>query len=163
VVSHWTVYEQCSMRVTSSCKTGFLSARPVSQRPLLVLKILCSHRPAFHSLSIRFSKSHFCLVRWLTSTILATQEAETRRTKVWSHPPANNSWDPILKKNITKKGWRSGLSSKSTCLACVRPWVQTPVLQKKVGGHSSSVHKKIIPKTLTSNLSWKEKKRSSCL
>jgi hypothetical protein len=36
---------------------------------------------------------------------------------------ANSSWDPLLKKPFTKKGWWSG----SRC----RPWVQDPVLQKK--------------------------------
>jgi hypothetical protein len=36
---------------------------------------------------------------------------------------ANSSWDPILKKSITKKGWWSG----SRC----RPWVQAPVQQQQ--------------------------------
>jgi hypothetical protein len=37
---------------------------------------------------------------------------------------ANSSRDLISKKPITKKGWQSGLR--------FRPWVQTPVLKKKM-------------------------------
>jgi hypothetical protein len=42
------------------------------------------------------------------SVILATQEAEIRRTVVQSQPWANSSQDPILKKPITKK-WAGGV------------------------------------------------------
>jgi hypothetical protein len=49
-----------------------------------------------------------------------------RRNAVWSQPRANSSRDPILKKPSQKKDWRSGSSRKITCLASVRPWVQTP-------------------------------------
>jgi hypothetical protein len=41
---------------------------------------------------------------------------------------ANNSWDPILKMPNTIKGLVEWLK---VSLASVRPWVQTPVLQKK--------------------------------
>jgi hypothetical protein len=37
---------------------------------------------------------------------------------------ANSSWDPISKESISKKGWWSGSRS--------RPWVQAPVLPKKI-------------------------------
>jgi hypothetical protein len=67
---------------------------------------------------------------WLWTIILTTQEAETRRIRVWSQPQANSMWDPILKKLITWKGWWIDLSSKSASLASVMPWVQTPVLPK---------------------------------
>jgi hypothetical protein len=63
--------------------------------------------------------------------ILATQEAEVRRKVVRSHPWANGLWDPILKNPITKMVWCSRLNIKSACLASLRPWVQTPLLQKK--------------------------------
>jgi hypothetical protein len=43
--------------------------------------------------------------QWLISVILATQEAEIRRTMAQSQPWANSSQDPILKKYITKKWW----------------------------------------------------------
>jgi hypothetical protein len=68
---------------------------------------------------------------WLTPVILATQEADIRRTTVQSQPQANSSWDPVLKIPITNKGWWSGSSGKSAYLASVRPWAQTPILQKK--------------------------------
>jgi hypothetical protein len=42
--------------------------------------------------------------RWLTSVILATQEAEIRRIAVGSHPGQIVLQDPISKKPITKIG-----------------------------------------------------------
>jgi hypothetical protein len=63
---------------------------------------------------------------WLMPIIFATREAVIRRIMRGSEPAqANISWDSILKKPIThtKKGWQGG----SRC----RPWVQTPVPQKK--------------------------------
>jgi hypothetical protein len=56
--------------------------------------------------------------------ILATQEAETRRIKVWNQLRQTGRETLSWKKPITKKGWWSG----SRC----RPWVQTPVLPKKI-------------------------------
>jgi hypothetical protein len=58
-------------------------------------------RPCFK----RGSKAR-CL--WLTSVILATQEAEVRRDCSSKPARANSSQDPILKNPITKKGWWSG-------------------------------------------------------
>jgi hypothetical protein len=49
---------------------------------------------------------------WLTPIILATQEAESRRIKFQSQPEANSSRDPISKISNTKKGWRTGSSSR---------------------------------------------------
>jgi hypothetical protein len=59
---------------------------------------------------------------WLTSVILATQEAGIRRIVVQSQPRQIVLRGPISKKSFTKKGCWSG----SRC----RSWVQTPVLQK---------------------------------
>jgi hypothetical protein len=43
--------------------------------------------------------------RWFTAVILATWEVEIRRMKVWNHPWANSSQDPISKiPNTHKKG-----------------------------------------------------------
>jgi hypothetical protein len=54
--------------------------------------------------------------------ILATQEAEIGRIVVQSQTPANNLQDLTSKnKNKTQKGWQSGSSSKSACLASVVP------------------------------------------
>jgi hypothetical protein len=60
---------------------------------------------------------------WLTPIILAIQEAEIRRIVVTSQPWASSlPQEPISKKKkITKMDWQSGPSSKSTCLASVRP------------------------------------------
>jgi hypothetical protein len=41
--------------------------------------------------------------RWLTSVILATQEAEIRRIVVQSQLKQNSSWDLILKKPSQKR------------------------------------------------------------
>jgi hypothetical protein len=41
---------------------------------------------------------------WLTSLILATQEAEIRRITIGTQLLANSSWDPILKKTHHKEG-----------------------------------------------------------
>jgi hypothetical protein len=38
--------------------------------------------------------------------------------------------DPVFKK-MGVRGWRKWLKCQSTCLASVRPWVQTTVLQKQ--------------------------------
>jgi hypothetical protein len=48
--------------------------------------------------------------------------------------PPNSLRVPILKTFITTKDWWSGSSSKCTCLASVRPWVQTPVPHRKEEG-----------------------------
>jgi hypothetical protein len=40
--------------------------------------------------------------QWLTTIVLSTQEAESRRVKVQSQPQANSSGEP-LEKLITKK------------------------------------------------------------
>jgi hypothetical protein len=43
---------------------------------------------------------------WLMLAILAIQDAEIRRTVVWSQPrlqTSNSSQDPVSKKSITKK------------------------------------------------------------
>jgi hypothetical protein len=62
---------------------------------------------------------------WLMSVILATQEAEIRRIPKSKSAQGNSLWDPISeKKTITKDGWWSGLR--------YRPWVQAPVLEKKM-------------------------------
>jgi hypothetical protein len=57
----------------------------------------------------------FCLKKiikarywWLTPVILATQDAEIRKTAVPSQPGQNSFRDPILKILNTKKGWWSG-------------------------------------------------------
>jgi hypothetical protein len=62
---------------------------------------------------------------WLTPVILAIQEAVIRRIVVPSQPrQINSSWDSILKKSHhKKKDWWSG--------SRYRPWVKTPVLEKK--------------------------------
>jgi hypothetical protein len=67
---------------------------------------------------------------WLTPVILATQKAENRRIKVWHQPQANSFWTLSWKKLIShiQKGWQSGSSGKSTCLASVRLRIQTPML-----------------------------------
>jgi hypothetical protein len=46
--------------------------------------------------------------QWLTSIILATQEAEIRGIEIQSQPGLAFQ-DPILKNPFTKKGWWSGL------------------------------------------------------
>jgi hypothetical protein len=51
---------------------------------------------------------------WLTSVILAIQEAEIRKMEVQGLPRIS-SRDPISKIPNTKKGWWSG--SSGTCLA----------------------------------------------
>jgi hypothetical protein len=59
----------------------------------------------------------------LMPEILATQEAEIRRIKIWSQP-GQIVHKTLSQKNLSqKRGWWNG----SRC----RPWVQTPVLQKK--------------------------------
>jgi hypothetical protein len=60
--------------------------------------------------------------QWLMPVILATQKAEIRKIVVQSQLGANSLGDPISK-NPSQKDWLSG----SRC----RPWVQTPVPQKK--------------------------------
>jgi hypothetical protein len=62
--------------------------------------------------------------------ILATQEGAQESGSL-KPAQANSSWDPILKKLITKKDWWNGVNSKRDCLASVRPWVQTPCTIKK--------------------------------
>jgi hypothetical protein len=49
---------------------------------------------------------------WVTSVILATQEAEIRRITIQSQLQANSSGDPISKTPITEKGWWSGSSGE---------------------------------------------------
>jgi hypothetical protein len=51
-----------------------------------------------------FKKFHWVWCWWLTPIILATQEAEIRRTAIWSQSQANSSWNLILKKKNHKKG-----------------------------------------------------------
>jgi hypothetical protein len=75
----------------------------------------------FNRKSLKYTILTGC--QWLMSVILATQVAETRRIKVQGQPRQNSSQDPISKYPFTKKGWWSG----SRC----RPWVQTPVWEKK--------------------------------
>jgi hypothetical protein len=54
---------------------------------------------------ILYAIKNICAGRWwFTPVILATQVAEIRRIEVWSQPQTNSSWDPTLKKLITKKG-----------------------------------------------------------
>jgi hypothetical protein len=69
------------------------------------------------------------------SVILATWEAEIRRIVVQDQP---SSQDPILKNTQHKKGLADWLKWQSTCLASVRPWVQTPELG--VGEATGIVH-----------------------
>jgi hypothetical protein len=45
---------------------------------------------------------------WLTSVILATQEAEIRKIAVQSQTQANSLRDPISRTPFTKKGWWTG-------------------------------------------------------
>jgi hypothetical protein len=54
--------------------------------------------------------------------ILDIWEAEIRRIEVWDQP--SRKMRPYLK--ITQHT-KKGSSDRSTCLANVRPWVQTPV------------------------------------
>jgi hypothetical protein len=80
------------------------------------------HSSKFSSLSpTLFSreKKLFVPCGWLMPVILATQETEIRRITVWSQPGETQS----QKKPMRKKVWWGG----SMC----RPWVQTPVPQKK--------------------------------
>jgi hypothetical protein len=49
---------------------------------------------------------------WFTPIILATQEAEIRKTKVQSQSEASNSQDPLSKKLNTKQGWQNGSSDR---------------------------------------------------
>jgi hypothetical protein len=61
--------------------------------------------------------------QWLTPVILATQEAEISTVSVRSQL-GQTVWETLPQKNPShKRGWRSD----SRC----RPWVQTPVLQKR--------------------------------
>jgi hypothetical protein len=55
---------------------------------------------------------------YLLPVIPATREDQDLKPTL-----ADSSWDPTLKKPITKKGWWSGLRW--------RPWVQTPSTEKK--------------------------------
>jgi hypothetical protein len=65
--------------------------------------------------------------QWLMPIIPVTQEAEIRRIPAG----ANNSWDPVLKILITKIGLAESLKWESTCIASMRPWVQTPIPPKR--------------------------------
>jgi hypothetical protein len=78
---------------------------------------------------------------WLMPIILATQEAKIRWNTIEASP-GKKLRRPYTKKSITKKGWWSGSngriqdwrydsSSRATCFASVKLWVQTPVPQKK--------------------------------
>jgi hypothetical protein len=78
-------------------------------------------------------------VWWLTPVTLASQKAEIRKIALWSQLRITSLWDPISKKPTTKEGWWSGSSSKSTCLASVRPWVQTQCRKKKWVGYLTHV------------------------
>jgi hypothetical protein len=60
----------------------------------------------------------------LMHIILATQEAEIRRIAVQSQP-GQIVHETLSWKNPTKKGWWSGSSGTCTCVASMRPWVQT--------------------------------------
>jgi hypothetical protein len=51
--------------------------------------------------------------QWLTPVIPTTQEAEIYRIMAKSQLWANSSLDPILKKYITKKSWRSDSSGRA--------------------------------------------------
>jgi hypothetical protein len=63
--------------------------------------------------------------------ILATQEAEIKRIVIQSQPRQIVREILSQRHPSQKKGWRSSSSSKSACLASMKPWVQTPVLPKK--------------------------------
>jgi hypothetical protein len=74
-----------------------------------------------HSLECYFkdsgvsSRNHYCNRRYSGG-----RDQEDHGLKpAWGY----SSWDPISKKTFTKKGWWSG--------SRYRPWVQTPVPQKK--------------------------------
>jgi hypothetical protein len=59
--------------------------------------------------------------QWLMPVILATQEAEIRRSAVEAST-MQLDYDTLSWKNLPqKKGWQSGSSGKSACLASMRP------------------------------------------
>jgi hypothetical protein len=58
----------------------------------------------------------------------STWEAEERGSCIWVPIGLNNE---ILFQKKDYLGWQTSSSCKSTCLASVKSWVQTPLLQKK--------------------------------
>jgi hypothetical protein len=71
--------------------------------------------------------------RWLIPVILFTQETEIRAGSQFKASPGEILHETLSwKKLITKQSYQSGLCIKSACLASVKPWVQTPVLPKRI-------------------------------
>jgi hypothetical protein len=71
------------------------------------------------------NRRHLAGCWWLTPVILATWEAEIEV------PGQPNSSQELISK-ITRAKWTGGwLKQLSTCFASAKPWVQTPVPQKK--------------------------------
>jgi hypothetical protein len=100
---------------TISKITSGSSKNKVSYVYWIFMIIVCIH-----------SFNHHNWVRhwWLTPVILAIQETEIRRIEVRSQP-RQIVWETLSWKYLTqRKGWWSGLRC--------RPWVEAPVLQKKI-------------------------------
>jgi hypothetical protein len=74
----------------------------VNLRYILSTFVSVTMYPQYNNMLIKKKKA-WC--HWLTAIILATQEAQVRKTAIQSQPWANKFLDHISKKKFTKKGW----------------------------------------------------------
>jgi hypothetical protein len=113
----------------SSCEVGELEA-PCPDQTRGIAEGNCYY-PCFaneDSKKLRILLKSLCW--WLTPIILVTWETETRRIKVRSQP-RQIVQETLSQKNQHRKGLTEQLKGYSTCLASMKPWVQTPVPSKK--------------------------------
>jgi hypothetical protein len=84
------------------------------------------------SLFKHFSFFIFFLIYYIFTVVHACNPSysggKDQKITVWSQPRAN-IWETLSQKKPSQK--RGASSCKSTCLASMRLWVQTPVLLKK--------------------------------
>jgi hypothetical protein len=83
-----------------------------------------SSRPAQTKKFVR----HHLNGKKLAMVACTCHSSDDRKLKIGSL--SKPTW-PKSKAKPEHNGWRGGSSTKSACLASVKPWVQTPVLRKK--------------------------------